>query len=296
VGTAVSRFCQEFSRISAHPHAVRTIEKKPPLSTPGDVHEQAAGAIAKHELVHTTQKGNDVIYRKIDFTEPKPILADPIPLALGGTILGNTLPGLNGTLLRRTAIKKDYKEAVFQVLQPQTFTFAATQKGKTCKVDPDKFNINVFAEVRAITDPKKDKWSGTYSSSVLSNPPSACSKKSKENIEIEMEGKPDSAALYKKVLAHEHEHVTDLRNLSTKELKPYHDFLIGVTGTGNTEEDCVNDIFKQVGKRDALAANEFVDKWLDAVQVYDKKGGKHHSQFVTKVDPECTKLEITEKI
>jgi len=110
-----------------------------------------------------------------------------------------------------------------------------------------------------------------------------------------MEGNPDSTALHEKVLVHEQEHVTDLKNLSTKELKPYHDFLIGLTGTGKTDEDCVKDIFKQVGKRDALAANDFVDKWLDAVQVYDKIGGTHHSKFVTKVDPECTNLQITEK-
>jgi len=64
----------------------------------------------------------------------------------------------------------------------------------------------------------------------------------------------DSTALYKKVLAHEQEHVTDLKNLSTQELKSYHDFLIGLTGTGKTDEDSVNDIFKQVGEKDALAA------------------------------------------
>ena len=133
---------------------------------------EAGKRLLAHELVHTLQQGNNVVYRKIDFTEPKPILADPIPLAVGGSILGTTLPGFNGTLLPKTAIKKDYKEAIFNVIQPQAFNFSATQNGKTCKVDPDKFNINVFAEVRAITEPQKDKWSGSYSPSILSNAPS----------------------------------------------------------------------------------------------------------------------------
>jgi hypothetical protein len=267
---AASRFSRDFSRISAHAPAVRTTETKLTV--------------------------NDVVYRKIDFTQPKPILADPIPLAVGGSILGTTLPGFNGTLLPKTGIKKDYKEAIFNLLQPQTFNFSAAQNGKTGKVDPNKFNINVFAEVRAITEPQKDKWSGSYSPNILSNPPSVCAKNSKTNIPIDMEGKPDSTALYKKVLAHEQEHVTDLKNLSTKELKPYHDFLVGLTGTGKTDKECVDDIFKQVGNKDALAANEFVDKWLDAMQVYDKIGGTHHSKFVTKVDAECAKIQITEKL
>jgi hypothetical protein len=249
-----------------------------------------------HELVHTMQQGNNILHRKIDFTQPTPILADPIPFVLGGRgILGNTLPGFNGRLLPGYVIKKDYKEAVFNVLQPQTFKFSGTEKGMTGKVDTDKYNINVFAEVRAITEPQNNKWSGSYAPTILRNPPSVCARKS-DGIPVEMEGKPNSTALYRKVLTHEQEHVNDLERLSTREIKPYHDFLIGLTGTGKTEQDCVKDIFNKVGKRDAEAANNFADKWLDAVQVYDRPGGTHHSKFETKVDPECTKMQITEKL
>ena len=249
-----------------------------------------------HELVHTMQQGNNILHRKIDFTQPTPTLADPIPLVLGGgSILGNTLPVFNGIPVPEQAIKKVYKEAVFKVLQPENFKFSVTEKGKTCKVDADQFNINVSAKVRAITEPQKDKWSDTYAHTVLSNPPSACAEKT-NRIQVEMEGKPDSAALYKKVLAHEQEHVNDLEKLSNGEIKPYHDFLTGLTGTGKTDEECVNDIFKQAGKRDGEAGNNFVDKWLDAVQVYDKKGGPHHSKFETKVDAKCTKMQIIEKL
>ena len=114
-----------------------------------------------------------------------------------------------------------------------------------------------------------------------------------------MKGKPNSTALYNKTLTHEQEHVTDLKKLSTKILKPYHDFLIGLTGTGKTEGDCVTDIFKKVankkaGARDALAANKFANEWINAVQVYDKIGGAHHLKFVTNLDPKCTKMKITE--
>jgi hypothetical protein len=252
-----------------------------------------------HELVHTMQQANNVLHRKIEFTEPQPIFSDPIPLVLGGrSILGRTLPGFSGTLLPESAIKKDYKEAIFKTLQPQAFDFAHTQKkGMTCKVAAEKFNIDVFAEVRAITEPRNNKWSGSYPLSILSNPPSVCAEKRKNDaIQVEMEGKPDSTALYKKVLSHEQEHVTDLKNLSTGELKSYHDFLIKLTGAGNTDRDCVDDIFKQVGNRDALAASNFVDKWLIAVTVYDKPGGTHHSKFETKVDANCTKMQISEKL
>jgi hypothetical protein len=181
------------------------------------------------------------------------------------------------------------------VLQPLTYKFSKTKDGETCKVDADSFKINVFAEVKAITEPKGNKWSGSYSPITLSNPPSVCAK-AKKDIQAEMEGKPDSIALYKKVLRHEGEHVADLENLTNKVLKPYHDFLVGLTGTGKTEKGCVDDIFNQVGKKDATTAIEFVDKWLASVQVYDKKGGTHHSTFKTEVDPECTKMHITEKL
>ena len=252
-----------------------------------------------HELVHTMRQGNASLHRKIDFTQPQPISSDPIPSVLGGrTILGRTLPGFNGTLLPEVSSKKDYKVAVFNVLQPQTFKFSGAQNNeKTCKVAADNFNINVFAEVRAITQPQGTKWSGSYPPGILSNPPSVCANKGKNDaIQIEMEGKPDSSALYKKVRTHEQEHVTDLEKISTSELKPYHDFLVGITGKGKTDEDCVNDIFNQVGTRDKVAANEFVEKWLTAVQVYDKPGGTHHSKFETKVNPECTTMKITEKV
>ena len=120
-----------------------------------------------------------------------------------------------------------------------------------------------------------------------------CAKK-RGNVQVEMTGKPNSTALYKKIQAHEQQHVTDLQNLTTKVLKPYHDFLVGLTGTGKTGQECVDDIFKQVGKRDTETTRKFVDDWLAAVQVYDKPGGSHHSKFATHVDQNCTKMDIKE--
>lgn len=237
-----------------------------------------------------------VLQRKIEFTQPTPILADPIPLVLGGrSILGSTLPSLNGTVLPGHAIKKDYKEAVFNALQPKTFTFSDTRDGKTCKVTPDNFTIAVSAEVRAIKEPDHGKWAGSYPPATLGSPPTVCAGK-REDIAVEMKGKPDSAALCTKVRSHEQEHVTDLKNLVNRELKPYHDFLVGLTGTGKSEKECVDNLFTQVGKKDAEAAGTFVDKWLDAVQAYDKPGGTHHSKFETTVDAGCTTMRIEEKL
>jgi len=217
---------------------------------------------------------------------------------LGGkTDLGKTRPGMNGKLFPDGLAVNDYKESVFKALQPQTFNFKQeTKDEKTCKVDASAYAISVFAEVSAITEPNnKTNWSGSYPASILSNAPSVCASKGpKDVINVELEGKPDGEALYKKVLTHEGEHVADLNKLMNSELKPYHDLLLKLTGKGKTEKDCVDDLFKQVGNQDALAAGSFVDKWLAAVQVYDKPGGTHHSKFATSLDKACTTFKIKE--
>ena len=239
-----------------------------------------------------------LLQRKIDFNSGEPTWSDPIPLVLGGkTDLGKTRPVMNGKLFPDGLAVNDYKESVFKALQPQTFNFKQeTKDEKTCKVDASAYAISVFAEVSAITEPNnKTNWSGSYAASILSGAPSVCASKGpKDLIEVELEGKPDGEALYKKVQTHEGEHVADLNKLMNSELKPYHDLLLRLTGRGKTDKDCVDDLFKQVGNQDALAAGSFVDKWLAAVQVYDKPGGTHHSKFATSLDKACTAFKIKE--
>jgi hypothetical protein len=204
---------------------------------------------------------------------------------------------MNGTVFPDGLTIKGYKEAVFNALQPQKFNFKQkTDDVKNCTVDASAYAISVFAEVSAIAKPNTNKkWSGSYPASVLSGAPSACAGKgAKDLINVELEGKPDGDALYEKVQTHEGEHVADLKKLMNSELKPYHDFLLKLTGKGKTEKDCVDDLFKQVGNKDALAAESFVDKWLAAVQVYDKRGGTHHSKFTTSIDNACTTFKIKE--
>ena len=238
-----------------------------------------------------------LLQRKIDFSSGEPTLSDPIPLVLGGTTdLGKTRPGMNGTLFPDRSTVKGYKEAVFNALQPQTYNFKQTDSGMTCTVDASAYAISVFAEVSTITPPNASKkWSGSYPASLLSGAPAECAGKGpKDLIDVELEGKPDGKALCEKVRTHEGEHVADLKKLMNSELKPYHDFLLKLVGKGKTEKDCVGDIFKQVGDKDGLAAASFVDKWLAAVQVYDKRGGTHHSTFTTKIDNACTTFKIKE--
>jgi len=204
---------------------------------------------------------------------------------------------MNGTVFPDGLTIKDYKEAVFKALQPQTFNFKEeTKDERTCKVDASAYALSVFAEVSAITKPnEKKKWSGGYPASILSSAPSVCAGKGpKDLVNVELEGKPDGEALCQKVRTHEGEHVADLKKLLNSELKPYHDFLLTLTGKGKTDRDCVGDLFKQVGSKDALAAGSFVDKWLAAVQVYDKPGGTHHSTFTTSLDKACTTFNIKE--
>ena len=204
---------------------------------------------------------------------------------------------MNGTVFPDGLTIEAYKEAVFKALQPLTFNFKQKSNDEyTGTVDASAYAMSVFAEVSAITKPDQTKkWSGSYPPSILSGAPSVCAGKGpKDSINVELEGKPDGEALYTKVQTHEGEHVADLKKLMNSELKPYHDFLLKLTGKGKTEKDCVNDIFKQVGDKDALAAGSFVDKWLAAVQVYDKRGGTHHSKFTTRLDQACTTAKIKE--
>lgn len=304
-----SRFGRDFSRVRVHAdaQAAASAQAVSALAYTSGHHivfasgqyrpaTQSGMRLLAHELAHTLQRGDPVVYRKFDFTQPKPRLFDPIPLALSGNILGKTYPGLNGKLLPKTAIKKEYLEQIFKALQPLTYNFSRSEDSITCKVDPKNYNITVFADVEAITKPQGGKWSGTYTPDRLKNLPSECTQSREKTIPVEMRGKPDSDALYEKVLAHEQEHVKDLENLSTKKFKKFHDFLLGLSGAGKSEEECVNDLFKKVGDKDTLATREFVDEWLDAVQVYDKPGGSHHSKFVTKVGAECKDIKITEKL
>jgi hypothetical protein len=239
-----------------------------------------------------------IVHRKFDFAQSQPTLKDPIPIALSGnhTILGNTRGGVNKQVLPEIATPKAHKAIVFEAIKPVTFSYSVKQGAKTARVDPGSFQVQVFAEVSAITKPGGAKWSGTYPRSILLEPTSVCTTGGKAgSIPIDLEGNPDSATLYNKVLAHEQEHVTDLETISTKTLKAYHDFLLGLTGKGTTDEQCVDDIFRQVGRRDALAAADFIDQFLAAVQVYDRRGGTHHSKFGTHVDPQCTAMHIKEK-
>jgi hypothetical protein len=239
-----------------------------------------------------------LLQRKIDFSSGEPTLLDPIPLVLGGTTnLGRTRPGMNGTVFPDGLTIKAYKEAVFNALQPQTYSFKQeTKDERTGKVDASAYALSVFADVSAITKPnEKKKWSGGYPASILRGAPPVCAGKGpKDSVNVELDGKPDGEALCSKVQTHEREHVADLKKLMNSELKPYHDFLLTLTGKGKTDQDCVVDLFKQVGSKDALAAGSFVDKWLAAVQVYDKPGGTHHSKFTTSLDQACTTFNIKE--
>ena len=164
------RFGRDFSRVRVHDDgkaddSARAIQAL--AYTSGDHIAFQAGHYAPgtaagsrllaHELVHTMQQGHGVVHRKIDFTQPKPKLVDPIPLVLGGsTDLGNTLPEFNGKPLPANAAKRVYQEAVYKVLRPTQVSSADTKDGKTCKVDADAFVIDVSAQVRAITKPGQE--------------------------------------------------------------------------------------------------------------------------------------------
>lgn len=246
-----------------------------------------------HELAHTLQQGDGVLHRKYKFTTPKADLSDPIPLVLGGHMLGNTHPKLNGAIVPDGGTLQSIKSHVFNILQPAEFKFSTKGGAKNCKVKPDKYVIDVSARLKAIVKPKKGKWTGSYAHSIMNNAPSVCSA-APDPVKAELTGKPDSNALYKKVRTHENEHVADLKKIAKEELKTYHDFLLGLQGSGADDATCVSDIIKQVGTRDADAADKFVDKWLAAVQVYDKPGGTHHSNFQTNIQNQCANLTITE--
>jgi hypothetical protein len=237
--------------------------------------------------------------RKIDFTQPgAAALSDPIPLVLNGrTILGQTRPTVNGAVPGSGAVA-DYQTALFNALQPQAYTFGGKEGALTCKVEPTKYSVKVSALLSAITKPKDKMWSGAYEVDKMKKPPDACKNRELGAVRVEMKGKPDSEALFNKVRTHEGQHVTDLENLTGSVLKPYNDLLLGLKGAGKDERACVDNIFSQVGSgkdgKDTVAVNSFVKKWLDAVNVYDKPTGAHHSKFNTTSNTRCDKLTAQE--
>ena len=278
----------------------RGLPSKPALPARAEVRHNSPNAII---LQWQRSIGNQAVQRlllqrKIDFSSGTPTPSDPIPLVLGGTTnLGRTRPGMNGTTFRDGLTINAYKEAVFNALQPVTFNFKQRASDEyTGTVDASAYAISVSAEVSVITKPNTGKkWSGSYPATILRGAPPVCAGKGpKDSINAELEGKPDGEALCAKVRTHEGEHVADLEKLMNSELRPYHDFLLKLTGKGTTEKGCVADIIKQVGDKDARAASSFVDKWLAAVQVYDKPGGTHHSKFTTNLDNTCTTAKIKE--
>src|SRR5215475_14076774 len=93
---------------------------------------------------------------------------------------------------------KAYQEAVFNALQPQTYSFKQeTKDERTGKVDASAYALSVFADVSAITKPnEKKKWSGGYPASILRGAPSVCAGKGpKDSVNVELDGKPDGEAL-----------------------------------------------------------------------------------------------------
>ncbi len=251
-------------------------------------HTPEGDQLLAHELAHTMHPQHGTVFRKFDFTQPTPTTRDPIPLVVGGSILGNTDSQVNGHALPTT-------QQVWQALQPTSVTVKKSDTTISASVDPQNIAINVSAKVRVITAPTNGQWAGAYSRSLLRNPPAACTTAGNGTMAIELRGKPNSTALHDKVRAHEQEHVTDLEAVARSELLAYHDFLTGLVGHGTTDKECSDDLFRQVGTRDATAAQHFIDKWNAAVTVYDAPGGTHHSRFVTNVDQSCSTVRIAEQ-
>jgi len=102
--------------------------------------------------------------------------------------------------------------------------------------------------------------------------------------------------LYNKVITHETEHWVDIKNIANSELKPAHDLILGIDGTGDSEIKAAANWDTKLSAIATDIANKidsFLIKLGDAVKVYDNPTtGTHFTHTDTKTDSTCSNVSI----
>ncbi len=236
-----------------------------------------------HELTHVLQQGNgrSVIRRKIQFDPPKEIRKNPIGRILSNKHIGLTTPTCNGKPLPDRLSEAGQK--LFEALEPTGIGFASSTKECTYR----DFDVKVSANVILPTQPKKKRWKMYFPGANIKDP--SCHKKNK--VPVAMTGKPDSNSFLKWIEGNEKEHVDDLKKLYAQYLQPYFKQLLSLKIASKDIKKCPTALHKAVGRKGALAINDFLTDWLKAIK--DRhKGGRHSGKKTITPRNNCSRVKI----
>lgn len=247
-----------------------------------------------HELTHTVQQGEN-IKRKISYITPTPTEKDPVAQIMNKQKLGKTYPTFNNVILPDIPIGSDTKTArppIISAITPSNLSITKTANTFTAKVDNNDINMSISALMETIRPAINNKWIGSCPPlPIPSEFSTTCT--STSSVPVEMSGFPN---LYNKVITHETEHWVDIKNIANSELKPAHDLILGIDGTGDSEIKAAANWDTKLSAIATDIANKidsFLIKLGDAVKVYDNPTtGTHFTHTDTKTDSTCSNVSI----
>ncbi len=244
-----------------------------------------------HELTHVVQQRSDKIQRKISYKTPTPVEKDPLLLVLGGKKLGKTYASFNGAALPDGSMT-GARQLIGKTLIPTKLTFTKNGSTFTAKANTNDINVTTSAIMETITQPNNNVWTGVAPPlPVPGNFSSQC--RNVKSISVEMRGFPN---LHATVITHENEHWADIKSLTTSEIKPAHDLILGLTGSGNSQQNAQSDWDTKLNgiTSDIISKiDNFLTKLIAANKVYDEPGrGTHFTETKVSTDQTCSKISI----
>jgi hypothetical protein len=209
-----------------------------------------------HELTHVLQQSNakPLIFRKIQFNNPKYFKKNPIPKILSGaTRLGFTKPTFNNKSL--TSDFKYNRNLIIKALAPKRLNYDPLTKECTFS----DFDVTVSANVYIPTEPKGDNWNMSLLGSEIKKVPN-CHQAGYKTVF--MIGSPSSKAIYELIKNNEQEHINDLKHLYNEHLEKHFTWLFSLKENGTDGGKCTQNLVGALGKQDSHVADEFLRKWV----------------------------------
>lgn len=286
-----------------------------------------------HELAHVLQQrsGEQVVRRRILY--PKP--AKTRNLDLIQTYLNRDGPTLAETVLTVNRTVSPNGQAILDALTPAEIgsqhspappargsdSGSGSGSGSGASVEPgsgsgsgsgaggatqqcgfQNFDVEISANITMPAPPVDGKWTKQVERRDIGRTdlPREC--RDKDQINVLMKGKPDSAAFYQWMENNEDEHARDLTTASERFLKPYHEAVLTIQGSGADKRACEADRDQKFRRRPTDPIGLFLAQQAADVQCHDQPGrpsaecpfpgghGTLHEPFTQRHD--CDNLEI----
>jgi hypothetical protein len=246
-----------------------------------------------HELTHIVQAdGADLhklISRKVVYEQPNFTETNAVNTILANRDFALTTPTINGTALPDNVGRAG--NIIFKTFDNGVTVNRSGSKVTCTYNEPD---IKVSANISIIEAPTNNKWQGQVAAANYESRNSNC--KNAGMIPVVITGDPDAATIYEKIRHNELEHFDDLKDLSRRHLEALMTFLKSFNNqTAKTDDDCVKEFIKFVGRKDELAIKEFLEKLGAKVAARDVKPGPHHFLPQVTIAGDCKKIDIKVK-